>query len=60
MKLSFGVLLSGTVVLAFGVALTHWAGDPPTSDPLNVRIRQPVPKAETSAAGARSDNQTET
>src|SRR5262245_3652127 len=60
MKLSFGAVLSSAVALALGVVLTHWAGDPPASDPLSTRVHQPVPRTEAPSVVARSDKQTDT
>jgi hypothetical protein len=57
MKLSFGVVVSSAVALAFGIAFLYWAGNPPASEPVSRRSRQPVPRSEPSAVVARSDKQ---
>jgi hypothetical protein len=46
MKLSFGVLLSIAVALAFGIYLTHRAGVPPAVDPMSTSVPQPAPGSE--------------
>jgi hypothetical protein len=59
MKRSFGVVLSHTVVLAFGSYLTHRAGDPPASATMSANVPQRIPGAEALVLGASSDEEAE-
>lgn len=59
MKRSFGVGLSLAVVLAFGIYLTHRAGDPPASTTMHARVNQLALEVEAPVLRASSGEETE-
>ena len=55
MKRSFGVLLTSTTALAFGLYFIHQAGNLPASDPMSVRVSPPAAKSEAPGHGVAPD-----
>jgi hypothetical protein len=59
MKRSFGVVLSLVVALAFGIYLTHRAGNPPAATTMSASVPQPTPGVEAPALSALADEEAE-